>query len=154
MDQSPGTTMIGETPPSSLVIGLSSSGVPAAAALGGILTAAPDDEVVGGRAAGDVHVGDALVLREVGAHVAAAGDDAQDAEVDEGSECRLVCREQRVEGRVELEDDDAVVGDELVEDVERGDRGDVAGPEDEADPAGLRRGAAPRDRRVSAPGRR
>ena len=88
------------------------------------------------------------MLCEVAAHVAATDDDGEQAKVDQRGEGRLVGREQLVERGVELEDDDTVVGHELVEDVEGGDRGDVAGTEDQADPIGRGRGlrAEPRAR--------
>ena len=60
-DQLPGTTMVGATPPSSLVIGLVSRGVPAAFAAAPWSRRSPDDCVVGGFAAGDVYGVDAWV---------------------------------------------------------------------------------------------
>ena len=100
----------------------------------------PHDRVVGVAASGDVNMVDLWMLREVPADRCAARDDAQQPAADERGECTAVHLEQRVEGGVEFEDRHPVVGDELVDHVERGDRGDVARTEHEPHTTGQARG--------------
>ena len=145
--------MMGETPPSSAVIGFSSFGrfsrlrraVPRHPAR----RRTPHDRVERRRGSGDVDVGDARMSGEVRADVAAAAHDPDEARLDERSERPLEHRQQGVLGGVQLEQRDAVVGQQFVQHVEHGDRRDVSGAEDEPDPAGCLRcelrqpGAAP-----------
>ena len=70
------------------------------------------------------------VLGEGSADLAASLHDAQQPERDERRQGAAEHRNKRVLCRVDLEDADPVVGDELVEDVEYRDRGDVACAQD------------------------
>ena len=75
-DQRPGTTMVGETPPSSLVIGLAKAWGARRLGRGPGGAGAPGDRVVGGFAAGDVYGIDTGVGDQVVADGGVAGDDA------------------------------------------------------------------------------
>ena len=133
--------MVGETPPSSLVISLSSNGSAAPLLDRGLArrpfdTGTEDDGVVAERAAGDVYVGHRLVVHEVLTDVSAPGDDPEEAGIDQWGERRAEDRQDGVGHRVELEHHDPVVGVQLVEHVQRRNRGDVAGAEHQPDAAG------------------
>ncbi|WP_258567048.1 hypothetical protein [Microbacterium sp. Se5.02b] len=138
--------MIGETPPSSAVIGFFSSGrfsrrrrFVAAAALA--LRRTPDDGVERGGRPGDVHVHEPRMPGEIRADRRAAADDAQQARLDERCERALVHRDQGILRGVHLEQGRAVVGEELVQHVEHRDGGDVARAQDESDAARFTGGA-------------
>ena len=73
----------------------------------------------------------AIVCDESLAEVAVARDDRHDTEIDERREGGLERRPQRVGDRVELDEDGRVLLVERAQHVEGGDRGDIAGPEDE-----------------------
>ena len=110
-------------------------------AIGRSWPGAPDDQVVGGRAARDVNVRDAGMVGEVTPDIARTGHDAQQTEVDERFEGGGVGSEHPVHHRVELEKRYPVMSDEFIEHVERRDGGDVASTEHETDTVGLGRGA-------------
>jgi hypothetical protein len=116
--QFPGTTMTGLTLPSSRT---------------------PDDGVEGLVRASDMDLLDAGVVAQIRALRRATVDDAQIAAVDQRAERDLDQRAEIGVDRVHLADDDLVLVEELVEDVERADAGDVAGAEDERNLAGVRR---------------
>ncbi len=77
--------------------------------------------------------------RQEPADVAASADDAQESGGDERRERALVDRHEGVLRGVHLEDRDPVERDQLVQDVEEGNRSDVAGTEHQAHTAGTRR---------------
>ena len=81
--QSPGSTMTGVTPPSSLDIGIVDLGIVGSLAPCGVGPGAVDDGVVRGGAAGDVDGRDERVARQVGAHVGPAVGECQEASGDE-----------------------------------------------------------------------
>ncbi len=110
------------------------TGHPARAAL---VARAEDDRVVRGGASRDVDRGDAGMLGEEGACRCPAGDDANEVAPDERREDPLEHRQERLEHRAELEHRDAVLGEQLVDDVERRDRRHVAGAQDQRDAMGV-----------------
>jgi hypothetical protein len=96
--------------------------------------------------AGDVHLVDTAVPGEVGTDGGVAVDDPDHAGLDQGREGRAVHPEQAGERRVELHERGAVVGDELVERVQRRDGRHVAGAEHQPDAAVLAHSAGPQAR--------
>src|SRR5262249_39097667 len=98
--------------------------------------AAPDDRIVGAVGAGHVQRIDLRVLGEVSADLRAAVADGEPAAVDERLERALEVGADVPVDRVHLADDDLVLGEELVEEVHRRDRRDIAGAEDERDLSG------------------
>ena len=99
----------------------------------GVLAGAPHDGVVRAGGPGDVHLVDAVVLREVGTDGAVAVDHADDARLDQRRQRPAVHPEQRTERGVELHERGAIVRGELVEGVQRRDGRDVAGTQHQAD---------------------
>jgi hypothetical protein len=79
-------------------------------------------------------------MGKVSADVTVSGNDTKRPELDERGEGLLVDRHHPVQRWVELEEHGAVVGDQLVEHVERGYRGDVSRAEHETHPRGYLRG--------------
>jgi hypothetical protein len=94
---------------------------------------APHDEVVRLVGAGDVHLVDGGVVREVGALVAAAVDDPQEPAGDRVGERLLQERPHVRVHRVHLEEADLPLVEELRDDVGGRDRVHVPGAEHEAD---------------------
>ena len=110
-------------------------------ATGGIVSRSPDDRVERPFRAGDVHVVDALMACEVGAHLATAPHDAQQTGLHQRGECALEDRHERILRGVHLQQRHPVVSDQLGEHVGDGDRRHVAGAEHEAHAARDRRRA-------------
>ena len=101
-----------------------------------------------------MHVVDALVLDQIGADVRSAAHDAEEPRLDERREGPLVHRDHRILRRIDLQQDHPVVGEQLVQHVEHGDRGDVAGSEDQADPSAAAGGSLPQAGRLAGFGDR
>ncbi len=97
--------------------------------------------------AGDVDVVDERMPGEVRADVAAAAHDPEEAGLDQRRERPLEHRDDGILRRVDLQQRDAVEREELVQDVEERDGGDVAGAEHEAHPARCRGGPLTEARR-------
>ena len=109
-------------------------------------TRAEDDGIVAGRTSGDVHVRHRLVVHEVLADVGTPGHDPQEAAVDQWCERPAEDRQDGIGHRIEFEHNDPVVGVQLVEHIQRWDRGDVAGAQHQPDTAGVPLGALPETR--------
>ena len=144
--------MIGETPPSSAVIGFFSFGRlsrlrRAVAAAPEPRRRSPHDRVERRRGAGDVDVrrcrGDRSGTRR---RRRRRGRSARSPGSMSGASARSKTGEERILRRVELQQRDAVAREQLVEHVEHRDRGDVAGTEHEPDRRRASSGAAARDR--------
>ena len=142
--------MTGDTPPSSLVIGLCSRGVPAAVR-GGLLAGAPDDCVVGGLAAGHVHGGDAGVVGQRAAESPSPVTISTTPSSDERREDPVEQRLQRVGDRIQLEHDRTVRDEQLLQGVQRRHGEDVARPRARAPRRRCGPGRAARGRHARAP---
>ena len=134
----PARTMTGATPPSSLVIGLASSGVRPPCRR---RACSPGPQTIASWVVSlPVMCTSAIprVVHEVRRRSPRPPVTICDrAELDERREDPLEHRQQLVGDRVELERGDAVVGVQHVEHVQWRDRADVAGPEDERSAVGL-----------------
>ena len=106
---------------------------------GGGVRGTPHDGAERRLRSGDVDVVDLRMLGEVGAHIAAAADDPQEPGLDERCQRALEDGHQRVLRRIDLEQSDPVRRQQLVQHVEVGDGGDVAGAQHEPDAARARR---------------
>jgi hypothetical protein len=92
---------------------------------------APDDDVVRGLGASDVDLVDRVVAAQVRAFGSPSAHDPEGTDVDQGCQGGLQERSQVVVHRVELEQHDLVLGEQLLETVQWRDGGDVASPEHE-----------------------
>ena len=93
----------------------------------------PDDRVVRGLRAGDVDLLDPGMLTQIRADIGTPAHDPQRIRVDQRLQRGLQDVVQVVVHGIELEQRDLVLDEDLLEAIERGDGGDIAGPEHQRD---------------------
>ena len=122
----PGTTITGLTLPSSPVMRLCKQRLARRLARRALRARTPDDGVEGLIRAGDMDLVHAGMLAEIRALRRAAVDDAQVAAVDQRAEGVLDQRAKIGVDGIGLEDHHLIFDEQLIEDVERADAGDIA----------------------------